>query len=83
MVSAIGPVTIGAGSTLEVRAGVAGNTVLEADAYLTALSYLPRDERVPRGERWDGIPAKPAGHADSAPLSKARSALSVAAGSVK
>src|SRR5207237_102347 len=36
----VGPVTLERGCTLEVRAGVAGHTHLEADAYLTAPSFL-------------------------------------------
>jgi non-ribosomal peptide synthetase-like protein len=63
----VGPVTIGDGATLDVRAGVAGDTALGAGAYLTALSFLPRGERVPAGERWDGVPARPAGPAPVPP----------------
>ncbi|MEO6080631.1 MAG: amino acid adenylation domain-containing protein [Steroidobacteraceae bacterium] len=59
----IGPVVLGAGSTLDTRAGVAGHTVLEAGAYLTALSSLPAGARIPRDECWDGIPAQPVGPA--------------------
>ena len=53
----IGPVSLGAGSTLDVRAGVSGHTVLESDAFLTALSTLPAGCTIPKGESWDGIPA--------------------------
>jgi len=53
----IGPVSLGSGSTLDVRAGVSGNTVLESDAFLTALSTLPGGCTIPKGEIWDGIPA--------------------------
>ncbi len=63
----VGAVSIGSGSTLEVRAGVGGNTILEPEAYLTALSYLPDSGRIPRGERWDGIPAQPAGQSPPRP----------------
>lgn len=63
----VGPVTLGSGSTLEVRSGVGPFTVLEPDAYLTALSSLPEGGRIPRGERWSGIPARPAGYAPPAP----------------
>jgi len=63
----IGPVTLGAGSTLDTRAGVAGHTVLEAGAYLAALSSLPAGARIPGGECWDGIPARPAGRAPLPP----------------
>ncbi|MBI3504681.1 MAG: amino acid adenylation domain-containing protein [Proteobacteria bacterium] len=61
------PITIGAGATLEVHAGVGGDCVLEPGAYLAASSSLPRGTRVPRGERWAGIPAKPAGSAPAVP----------------
>ncbi|PYT09181.1 MAG: amino acid adenylation protein, partial [Acidobacteria bacterium] len=57
----VGPVSLGEGSTLDVRAGVSGDTVLEPEAFLTALSNLPSGGVIPRGERWDGIPAMPAG----------------------
>lgn len=63
----VGPVSLGEGSTLDVRAGVSGDTVLEPEAFLTALSSLPNGGLIPRGERWEGIPAKPAGRAPSRP----------------
>ena len=63
----IGPVSIGAGATLETRAGVSAHTVVEAGALLTALSSLPAGARIPRGERWDGIPASRAGRAPTPP----------------
>ncbi len=50
-----------------MRAGVSGNTILEAESFLTALSSLPRGGRIPRGERWNGIPAGPAGKAPPRP----------------
>jgi non-ribosomal peptide synthetase-like protein len=65
----VGPVSLGDGSTLDVRAGVSGNTILEPEAYLTALSNLPSGGRIPRGERWDGIPARPAGQSAPRQLS--------------
>lgn len=65
----IGPVSIGARATLDTRAGVSAHTVVEADAWLTALSSLPAGARIPRGQRWDGIPAAPAGPAPPAPPS--------------
>ncbi|MEN3334143.1 MAG: hypothetical protein V7641_3508 [Blastocatellia bacterium] len=64
----VGAITIGAGSTLEIRAGVGSNTVLEPEAYLAASSSLADGERIPRGERWDGIPARAAGHAPPRPV---------------
>ncbi len=63
----VGSVSIGDGVTLEVRSGVGPNTHIEPGAYLTALSSLPSGSRIPCGERWDGIPAQPAGPAPSVP----------------
>ena len=63
----VGPVSIGSGSTLDVRAGISANTILEPEAFLTALSSLPPGGRIPRGEKWDGIPAKPAGQSAPRP----------------
>jgi non-ribosomal peptide synthetase-like protein len=63
----VGPVTLHAGATLDIRAGVAPGGVLEEGAYLTALSSLPPGGRIPAGERWDGIPAAPAGQAPVPP----------------
>jgi non-ribosomal peptide synthetase-like protein len=57
----VGRVSLGDRSTLDVRAGVAGNTCLESEAYLTALSSLSEGGRVGRGECWDGIPARSIG----------------------
>jgi non-ribosomal peptide synthetase-like protein len=61
------PVFLGDGATLDIRSGVSGDARLEAGAYLTALSWLPPGGAVPSGERWDGIPAKPAGSAPTPP----------------
>ncbi|MSU47747.1 MAG: amino acid adenylation domain-containing protein [Opitutus sp.] len=69
----VGPVSLGAGSTLDIRAAVGGHTVLEAGTYLTALSSLPSGGRIPSGERWDGIPARPAGRAPEPPQLPANS----------
>jgi non-ribosomal peptide synthetase-like protein len=57
----VGPITVEHGSTLDIRAGVAGHTRLEPDASLTPLSFLPRGGCIPRGERWSGVPAIAAG----------------------
>ncbi|HEU5238056.1 MAG TPA: hypothetical protein VFU37_13050, partial [Pyrinomonadaceae bacterium] len=73
----IGPVSLGAGSTLEVRAGVSGHTVLEPNALLTALSTLPSGCTIPDGETWDGIPAISVGPSPPRPeLSKSEPVLS-------
>jgi non-ribosomal peptide synthetase-like protein len=63
----VGPVVLEAGCTLDVHAGVRTGCRVERDAYLTAHSSLERGGRIPRGERWDGIPARPAGRAPAAP----------------
>ena len=63
----VGPVFLGDGATLETRAGVAGHTILEAGAHLTALSSLPSGARIPCGELWDGIPARRVGCAPMPP----------------
>ena len=63
----VGPVWLGEGATLEVRAGVGPYTRLERGACLTALSALSGGGRIPEGERWDGVPAQPAGLAPSRP----------------
>ena len=57
----VGPVILEAGCTLDVHAGVRTNCRVGRNAYLTAHSSLPRGGRIPRGERWDGIPARPGG----------------------
>ena len=64
----LAPVSLGDGVTVETRAGVAGGAAMAPDSQLAALSYLPRGASVPRGQRWDGIPAAPAGEAASRPL---------------
>ncbi len=61
------PVTIGPGATLDTRAHVAGGASLGANATLGALAMLPEGAHVPTGERWDGVPARPAGRSSEAP----------------
>src|SRR6185312_9665696 len=63
----VGPVAIGAGSTLDMRSGMAGGSCMEANAYLTPHSFLAEGSLVPAGELWSGIPAAPAGKAPEAP----------------
>jgi non-ribosomal peptide synthetase-like protein len=63
----LGPVTIDAGATLDVRAGLSPHTTVQRNGYLTALSWLPSHGRIPEGERWDGVPAAPAGAAPPRP----------------
>lgn len=57
----LAPVSLADGVTIETRAGVAGGAAMAADSQLAALSYLASGAIVPCGERWDGIPAAPAG----------------------
>jgi non-ribosomal peptide synthetase-like protein len=63
----VGPVSLGNGATVDTRAGVAGNTKLAPGAYLSPLSSLPAGEMIPENERWEGIPAVPAGQAPPRP----------------
>ena len=63
----VAPVSIGAGSTLEVRSGMGGGSSLEENCYLTAHTFLAAGSTVPSGERWCGIPAAPAGRAPESP----------------
>ena len=63
----IGPVTLGDGATVDTRAGVSAHAVMEADSFLNALSSLTAGATIPRGERWDGIPAKAIGPAPETP----------------
>jgi non-ribosomal peptide synthetase-like protein len=61
------PVHLGNGCTVETRAGVDGGARMETGSQLAALSWLPPGARIPAGERWDGVPAKPAGYAPPLP----------------
>jgi non-ribosomal peptide synthetase-like protein len=63
----VAPIVLGDGATVDIRAGVAGGARLGAGSWLTALSWLPPGVAVPAGERWDGIPARAAGHAPPVP----------------
>ncbi|MFN8423749.1 MAG: hypothetical protein U0470_10350 [Anaerolineae bacterium] len=47
--------TLGAGATLEVRAGVAPGASIGRGGQLTALSHLAAGAAPPAGERWDGV----------------------------
>jgi non-ribosomal peptide synthetase-like protein len=62
----LAPVSIGARSTVDVRACVDGGAALGDDAFLTASSWLAPGQRIGAGERWNGIPATPAGSAPPA-----------------
>jgi non-ribosomal peptide synthetase-like protein len=63
----VAAVRIGSGCTLEPRSGVGPGTVMEDDSRLTSHAYLESGGRLPRGERWSGAPARPAGAAPVAP----------------
>lgn len=62
----LAPVTLGAGATLDTRAHASGGAFLGRDAYLGCLSMLPTGAAIPDGERWEGVPASPAGAAPPA-----------------
>jgi non-ribosomal peptide synthetase-like protein len=64
----VGPVTLDDGATVDVRAGVSGHAGLGRGAFLSALSWLEPGSRVPEDERYDGVPARPAGPAPALPL---------------
>lgn len=63
-----GPIRVASGATVETRASLAGDSAIEAGGYLTALSSLTSGARIPAGERWDGVPARPAGPAPAVPV---------------
>lgn len=63
----VGPVSIGARSTLDIRAGLDSHTEVGEDAFLGPLSSLPAPGEIPAGEHWEGIPAGCVGPVASAP----------------
>ncbi len=63
----LGEITLGAGSTIETRAGVDGGASLGPGAYLTALSFLGKGVQIPAGECWGGVLARPMGLAPAPP----------------
>lgn len=67
------PITLGDGVTVGVHAGVGAHCIMEAGAMLADNASLEDGARIPAGERWDGLPAHPAGRApESAPVDRAR-----------
>ena len=54
----IGPITIGKRCFVGARATVGGNAVMEDDSALEDLSLLPCGGIIPRGETWQGSPAR-------------------------
>ncbi len=63
----LGPVRIGAGATLDTRAGVGHHTEIGPGAYLAPLAMVPEHGSVPADEHWDGVPAVEVGPAPAAP----------------
>lgn len=63
----VGPIRIGSDATLETHSTVGRGAVIDAGGFLGARSSLRRGDRIPRGEYWDGIPARPAGHTPPPP----------------
>ena len=62
-----GAITIESDATIETRGSVAAGATIRSGGYLTALSSLPEGATIPRGERWDGVPAARAGAAPPVP----------------
>ena len=54
----LAPITIGDRCTVDVRAGLGQYAEMQADSSLAPLSWLDDGARIPRGERWDGVPAR-------------------------
>ena len=63
----VGPISIGDGATLDVRAGMGPHTRAGRNSWLSPLSSLPTGFSLPDGERWDGVPARRAGPARPRP----------------
>ena len=57
------PISIGAHATLDTRARMGAGSRMESGAFLGPLAWLPELGVLPAGERWDGVPAMPAGRA--------------------
>ncbi|TCO47279.1 non-ribosomal peptide synthetase [Actinocrispum wychmicini] len=71
----VGPVTVGAGATVDVRAGLGPNTRMGRDTWLAPLSFLPSGGVIPDGERWDGVPAQPSGRTPRPPTPRTTGSL--------
>jgi len=71
----VGAISVGAGATLDVHAGMGPGSSLAPGASLTAWSSLPEAGHVPEGERWDGIPAAPSGRTGPPPSAVRGAAL--------
>ena len=57
----IAPIKIGAGCVVGASAVISGGAVMEDRAQLGELSLLPEGARIPRGEIWNGSPARKTG----------------------
>jgi non-ribosomal peptide synthetase-like protein len=63
----VGPVSIGSGSTVDIRAGLSPHTSMGRGGWLAPLAALPSGQSIPDGQRWDGVLARPAGRAPAPP----------------
>ena len=72
----IGPIAVDDGATLDVHAGVGPGAHVGREASLAAWASLGAGGRVPDGERWEGVPAKPAGRTAPVPVPDRPGALS-------
>lgn len=64
---AIGPITIGNGATLDVRAGMSPGSSVGDGGYLAPLSWLAGGSHIAPGRAWDGVPAGETGAAPPRP----------------
>jgi non-ribosomal peptide synthetase-like protein len=65
------PVAIGAHATLDTRARMGPGSRMEPGAFLGPLAWLPENAVLPADERWEGVPAMPAGRAPEVAASSA------------
>jgi non-ribosomal peptide synthetase-like protein len=68
----VAPITLDKGCTLDIRAGVAGDSRVGANSILSPLSFLTRGSTVPANERWDGVPAKSSARNSKLPIADCR-----------
>ncbi len=54
----IGPVSVGKNCFLGTRSVLSEHTVMEDNSTLGELSFLPKGNKIPNGENWEGSPAK-------------------------
>jgi non-ribosomal peptide synthetase-like protein len=64
----VGPIMIGHGATVDIRAGLGPGCRMGRDSWLAPLSSLPAGKSLPDSEMWDGVPARPAGPAPRPPV---------------